>query len=69
MLLIISRGVCTIALIVACLVQLRAADPARAEQPVKKLILPGESFLLEGRPAFILWPPEGKRHKPQSWIM
>ncbi len=69
MLLIISRGVCTIALIVACLVQLRAADPARAEQPVKKLILPGESFLLEGRPAFILWPPEGKRHKPQPWIM
>jgi dipeptidyl aminopeptidase/acylaminoacyl peptidase len=42
-----------------------AADPA----PVKKLILPGESFLVEGRPAFILPPPEEKRTKPQPWIM
>ncbi|QDU28120.1 Prolyl oligopeptidase family protein [Anatilimnocola aggregata] len=42
-----------------------AADPA----PVKKLILPGESFLVAGRPAFILLPPEEKRAKPQPWIM
>ena len=37
-------------------------------KPVKKLILPGESFLVNGRPAFILWPPEDKRQKPQPWI-
>lgn len=42
-----------------------AADPA----PVKKLILPGESFLVAGRPAFMLLPPEEKRSKPQPWIM
>jgi dipeptidyl aminopeptidase/acylaminoacyl peptidase len=41
-----------------------AADP-----PVKKLILPGESFLVAERPAFILLPPEEKRTKPQPWIM
>lgn len=44
---------------------LAAAD----EAPVKKLILPGESFLLEDRPAFILLPPEEKRRTPQPWIM
>lgn len=41
-----------------------AADP-----PVKKLILPGETFLVAERPAFILLPPEEKRTKPQPWIM
>lgn len=44
---------------------LTAADPA----PVKNLILPGESFLVAERPAFILQPPEDKRTKPQPWIM
>lgn len=39
-----------------------------APNPVKKLILPGESFLVAGRPAFVLLPPEGKRHMPQPWI-
>jgi predicted amidohydrolase/predicted esterase len=40
-----------------------------AEEPVKRLILPGESFLVEGRPAFILLPPEERRQKPQPWVM
>ncbi len=35
----------------------------------KKLILPGESFFLEGRPAFVLLPPMEKRQNPQPWIM
>jgi len=43
---------------------LSAADP-----PVKKLILPGETFLVAEQPAFILLPPEEKRSKPQPWIM
>jgi hypothetical protein len=38
-------------------------------KPVKELILPGESFLLEGRPAFVLLPPEEKRTKPQPWVL
>ncbi|MGP0069299.1 MAG: sulfatase-like hydrolase/transferase [Isosphaeraceae bacterium] len=40
--------------------------PAR---PVKELILPGESFLLGGRPAFILTPPAEKRRAPQPWVL
>lgn len=42
----------------------RAADP-----PIKELILPGEAFLVEGRPAFIFLPSEDKRSKPQPWVM
>src|SRR5438874_9651781 len=42
-------------------------EPAKA--PIKKLILPGEAFLVEGRPAFILWPPEKERRQPQPWIL
>ncbi len=37
--------------------------------PVKELILPGESFLVDGRPAFILLPPAAKRTTPQPWVM
>lgn len=52
------------------LIWLALIAPAKAqEQPVKSLILPGESFLVEGRPAFIFWPEEGKRQKPQPWVM
>jgi dipeptidyl aminopeptidase/acylaminoacyl peptidase len=46
-----------------------APAQTREPPPVKDLILPGESFLVEGRPAFIFWPPEDKRQKPQPWIM
>jgi len=48
------------------------ASPGTAQDspaPVKKLFLPGESFLVEDRPAFILWPPEELRQNPQPWIM
>jgi pimeloyl-ACP methyl ester carboxylesterase len=38
-------------------------------QEIKKLILPGEAFLIEGRPAFIFWPEEAKRTQPQPWVM
>jgi 6-phosphogluconolactonase len=38
-------------------------------KPIKELILPGESFLVEGRPAFVLLPPENKRVKPQPWVL
>jgi alpha-beta hydrolase superfamily lysophospholipase len=37
--------------------------------PIKKLILPGESFLVEGRPAFVLLPLEKERRQPQPWIL
>jgi pimeloyl-ACP methyl ester carboxylesterase len=53
--------------IVLVLIALRAA-PSAAQAPVKELILPGESFLVAGRPAFILTPPEAKRRSPQPWI-
>jgi pimeloyl-ACP methyl ester carboxylesterase len=37
-------------------------------QPVKKLILPGEVFILSGRVAFITWPETAKRQTPQPWV-
>jgi dipeptidyl aminopeptidase/acylaminoacyl peptidase len=43
--------------------------PAVADKPVKELILPGGSFLVEGRPAFVLLPPEKKRTNPQPWVL
>lgn len=46
-----------------------ADEPASAAHPVKDLILPGESFLVEGCPAFVLLPPADLRQKPQPWIM
>lgn len=51
------------------LLPLNRINAAETGQPVKKLILPGESFLLEGRPAFILWPSENKRQDPQPWVL
>jgi arylsulfatase A-like enzyme len=39
-----------------------------ASRPVKELILPGESFLVAGHPAFILMPASEKRRTPQPWV-
>jgi dipeptidyl aminopeptidase/acylaminoacyl peptidase len=44
-------------------------EKAGANRPVKELILPGESFLIDGRPAFVLMPAEGARRTPQPWVM
>ncbi len=52
--------------------QLAAVGPFEPRQPVakpaKELILPGDSFLVGGRPAFILWPEPAQRRSPQPWI-
>lgn len=45
-----------------------SAAPAE-EAPIKTLILPGEAFLVEGRPAFVFLPPENLRSNPQPWII
>ena len=39
-----------------------------ADDPVKQLILPGQSFLVEGRPAFILSPKGEPPAGPRPWI-
>lgn len=49
--------------------RVEAQETKPADTPVKKLILPGESFLVDQRPAFILLPDEAKRSKPQPWVM
>ncbi|MBI1246698.1 prolyl oligopeptidase family serine peptidase [bacterium] len=60
----------TCKLLVLLLLLLATHANLRAEEPpVKTLILPGESFLIEGRPAFILWPAVDKRRQPQPWVM
>ena len=45
------------------------AQEPQADKPVKQLILPGDSFLVAERPAFILWPDESLRKHPQPWIL
>ncbi|MCE9608134.1 MAG: prolyl oligopeptidase family serine peptidase [Planctomycetia bacterium] len=62
-------------LLLSCLALLSLSTPVRHVEatepaaPVKSLILPGESFLVDGRPAFILWPAAENRKQPQPWIM
>ena len=66
----ITRVLCAATLLLVCSGRLVAEDDNKPlPQPVKKLILSGESFLVDDRPAFILWPPKEKRQKPQPWIM
>ncbi|GEM_PF-439661 len=57
------------AMLLLCSGQLVAQDGKPAARSVKKLVLPGESFLVEGRPSFVLLPPKAKRKTPQPWIM
>jgi arylsulfatase A-like enzyme len=47
---------------------LKTGQLAGPDKPVKELILPGESFLVTGHPAFILSPSGDKRQTPQPWI-
>jgi len=61
------RSFVTLTLAVFVLAALIPAGAAE-EAPVKKLLLPGESFLISGRPAFVLLPPEAQRQQPQPWI-
>ena len=43
------------------------ADPQDPKE-IKKLVLPGESFLVENRPAFLLWPEDAMKKTPQPWV-
>lgn len=57
---------CTLMLITS----VQAQDKkAKTKPPIKKLILDGETFLINNRPAFILWPEKEKRTTPQPWVM
>jgi arylsulfatase A-like enzyme len=49
-------------------VDVKSAQETGPAKPVKELILPGESFLVAGRPAFILTPAGDKKRTPQPWI-
>ena len=54
-------------LVLAAVLPATAADPQDTND-IKRLILPGEAFLVESRPALILWPDEQLRKKPQPWV-
>ena len=54
-------------LVVVSLSSGHGGEPANSSD-VKTLILPGEAFLVEHRPAFILWPEESLRTTPQPWV-
>jgi dipeptidyl aminopeptidase/acylaminoacyl peptidase len=55
--------------LVAALILAVAGQLSAQEKPVKELILPGEAFLIEERPAFVLLPEKEKRSEPQPWIL
>lgn len=42
---------------------------SKPEKPIKKLILPGEAFLVDENPAFVLMPEPAKRTTPQPWVL
>ena len=44
-------------------------SPPPLAPPDKKLILPGETFWVAGKPAFVLLPEQSKRATPQPWII
>lgn len=46
----------------------QSVDGVQTAPPSKQLILPGESFLVDGHVAFVLLPPESLRSTPQPWI-
>ena len=50
-----------------CAVAQTSAQPPAP--PDKKLILPGETFWVAGKPAFVLLPEQSKRATPQPWII
>ncbi len=58
-------------ILIACLSSawIGAGRVEAQDAPIKELILPGEAFLVEGRPAFAFLPLEDKRSMPQPWIM
>lgn len=48
-------------------IHVSGADPQDSKE-IKKLGLPGESFLVENQPAFILWPEDAMKKTPQPWV-
>jgi dipeptidyl aminopeptidase/acylaminoacyl peptidase len=64
----INHLLCGVAMLFLSGTPLFARDGEKS-QPVKKLILPGEAFLVAGHASFVLLPPKEKRQTPQPWIM
>ncbi len=57
-------------LLLALLLTLTVPSPLKAEDPPQKdLVLPGETFSVNGKSAFIFWPEESKRTTPQPWVL
>ncbi len=66
---ILTKIVCLVTWIGMGFQPLFSDEEQRKTASVKKLVLPGESFLIKGRPAFLLLPPPEIRQHPQPWIM
>src|SRR5690349_12965242 len=61
----VSYFVCLSIGLSACGEHAYGEEPA----PIKKLSLPGEAFLVEGRTAFVFLPPQKDRCQPLPWIL
>jgi pimeloyl-ACP methyl ester carboxylesterase len=58
----------TVAVLVALVCGEVTHSTGGADEPVKKLILPGEAFLFEGRPAFIFTPQGTSTTTSRPWV-
>src|SRR5690606_18657395 len=70
----IMRNTRTILVAIGCLLNLAASVGASQAEDygaalTQRLGLPAESLEIDGKPAFVLLPPEAKRQTPQPWIM
>jgi dipeptidyl aminopeptidase/acylaminoacyl peptidase len=61
--------IAVLAILLLSTTMLRAAEDEKKNAPIKELILPGESFLIADRPAFVFLPEESLRTNPQPWVM
>jgi acetyl esterase/lipase len=68
-----SRNIFLLLLLAASFMTMLGSSHAQPQDkradPIKELILDGETFLVDGCPAFILWPSQEKRSTPQPWVM
>jgi len=70
----IMRNTRAILVVIGCLLNLAASVGASQAEDygaalTQRLGIPAESLEIDGKPAFILLPPEAKRQTPQPWIM
>ena len=63
-----SLRLLSLSIAASLIVLVTASSSGLADDSIQKLILPGESFMVEGRPAFILTPTGNSPTRSRPWI-